>query len=76
MAELRSSAPAFQRLLWRKPTLESSTSAAVRDPKRTIYVANNLNVCSEQRERKMCQIDSFCYVSSIVAALSTLPDIG
>ena len=76
MAELRSTGNTFQRLYWRKLTLESSTSAAVLDPKRTIKVTNNLNICSQQHERKMCQVDSFCYVSSVVAALSTLPDTG
>jgi hypothetical protein len=32
LAELRSSAPAFQRLLWRKLTLELDESAAIVDP--------------------------------------------
>ena len=61
----------------RKQSPKLDESAAKNDPiERTINVTNSLYICSEQRERKMCQVDSFCYVSSVVAALSTLPDTG
>ena len=51
-------------------------SGTTYDPKRTINVTNNPNICSEQREPKMCQVDSIYYVSPVVVPLSTLPDTG
>lgn len=47
---------------------------AVYDPRRINNTTGNLNNSSAQRERKKCQVESICYESSDVAALSTLPD--